>query len=85
MSADNVTPIRPKAAQKPPRRTRRKVENFTEIPSNMRLVQALHGVCEAAEASAESSGDQDLQIGLCTAAEILSKMLWESLTNTGVI
>jgi hypothetical protein len=86
MSADNVTPIRPQAARKPPRRTRRKPENFTGMPSHTRLVQALHGVCEAAEAnSAEPSGDQDLQVGLCTAAEILSRMLWESLTNTGVI
>jgi hypothetical protein len=49
MSTDNVTPIRPEASPKRPRRTRRKSENFATMPSNMRLIQALHGVCEAAE------------------------------------
>lgn len=85
MSDDNVTPIRPKAGPKPQRRTRRKSENFTAMPSDMRLIQALHGVCEAAEAESLEPTDPNIQVGLCTAAEILSRMLWESLTNTGVI
>jgi hypothetical protein len=85
-SADtNVTPIRPKAPQ-PPRKRRKPPENTTAMPSHLRLIQALHGVCEAAEAhTAESRPDPDVTIGLCTAAEILSRMLWESLTNTRVI
>jgi hypothetical protein len=84
MSADNVSPLRPEATAKPPRKTKRTSENFAEMPSNIRLLQALHGVSSAAEAeSVEPRGDEDVLIGLCTAAEILSKMLWESLTNTG--
>lgn len=58
------------------------IENVTPL----RLIQALHGVCEAAEThSAESRPDPDVMVGLATAAEILSRMLWESLANTGVI
>jgi hypothetical protein len=85
MNADNVTPIRPKAA-KPPRRRKPKVENTFDMPDHLRLIQALHGVCEAAEThSAESRPDPDVMVGLCTASEILSRMLWESLVNTGVV
>lgn len=85
MSADNVTPITD-ASEKPQRRTRArrpKGEDIFRMPSRLRLVQALHGVCQAAEDIAfESNSDNDTRARLATASAILAQMLDEHLTNT---
>ncbi len=85
MSADNVTPIRPHESTKArPRRARPKpglvLEDPPDGPCSMRVIQALHGVCQAAEQAADSR-DQDLQLDLATAAEILSLMLKERISG----
>ena len=83
MSADNVTPIRPPGGGTPKtpssersRKSKRflKLEERDDEPGSMRLIQALHGVCYAAERLAENS-DLTVALELGTAAEILSDML----------
>jgi hypothetical protein len=80
MSAD-VTPIRP---EKPHRRAKRpKVEDTFAMPSRLRIMQALHGVCQAAEDIAfDSNSDDDTRYRLATASAILAEMLDVHLTNT---
>lgn len=80
MSTDNVTPIR---ASAPKQRTPRKYSKFHLAqpdgePDNMRLIQALHGVCYAIENLSEGSA-VDVPLELGTAAEILSEMLQDRL------
>jgi len=88
MNTDNVTPIcggepptQPPARRRPGER--RKCPRFhlaepDDAPGNMRLIQALHGVCYAIEQLAEHG--PDAAIGLGTAAEILSEMLQDRIT-----
>jgi hypothetical protein len=86
MSTDNVSPIRPEAAK--PRRARRKrappPANTFDMPPDLLLVCALQAVCAAMD-NIDSLQELETQHGLATAAAILSKMVRESLTNTGVI
>jgi hypothetical protein len=85
MSADNVTPITglPEKSQRRPRAKRPKVENTFDMPSRLRLMQALRGVCRAAECIAlDSNADEDTRAQLATASSILSQMLDEHLMNT---
>ena len=49
-----------------------------EQPDNLRVIQALHGVCYAIEQLAEEHGPE-VAIQLGTAAEILSVMLQERI------
>jgi hypothetical protein len=91
-TTNNVTPIRPESEKKPrpPRRKRQPPVNTFEMPDNLRLVLALQGVCAAQERLMNYEVPMDLealevQDGLATAAAILSQMVRESLTNTGVI
>lgn len=53
-----------------------------EGPSTLRLIQALHGVCVAAEATAELDR-VDIALDLGTAAAILSDMVLERACNGG--
>lgn len=87
----NVTPIRsggnppPMGPKKSPGRRPRSRDRFMlddppDGPSCMRVIQALHGVCQAAEKLA-GAGDADLNIDLATAAEILSIILKERISN----
>jgi hypothetical protein len=75
----NVTPIGGAAGAGEPAAKARPCRRFHLAepdagPGNIRLIQALHGVCGAMEQLAEDS-DRDVSIGLGTAAEILSAML----------
>lgn len=87
----NVTPIR--SGQNPPlsetkesqprasrRQDRFALDDPSKGPSCTRVIQALHGVCQAAEELA-SSGDSHLETDLATAAEILSSMLKDRLSS----
>jgi hypothetical protein len=85
----NITPISPETEAKP-RRARRKREptapNTFDMPNNVRLTQALHGVCKAMEEMAiKDDRDFETSVGLATAAAILSQMVQESLTNQSII
>jgi len=80
MSTDNVTPIGGGNDRKPLKA--RKCSRFhlaepDAQPDNMRLIQALHGVCSAIEQLAETGPDAALELG--AAAEILSDMLQNRL------
>lgn len=83
MSADNVTPIGGGDRKLP---KARKCSRFylaapDDQPDNMRLIQALHGICHAIEQLATES-DIDAAVELGTAAEILSGMLQDRLNPT---
>ncbi len=79
MSTDNVTPIRSGDPEE------RQGDDNTG-PSTLRLMQAVQGVCSAAEGEAlQPSDDEERLSGLCTAAAILSRMLWEDLTDRRLI
>ncbi len=85
MSADNVTPIGglPEKPQRRPRAKRPKYQDTFHMPSRLRLMQALRGVCRAAEiCEFDSNADEDTRAQLATASSILSQMLDEHLTNT---
>ena len=45
----------------------------------MRLIQALHGICQAIEETAESQNVDSLELG--TAAEILATLLQDRITD----
>lgn len=86
MSADNVTPIRPKAGPQPggPRKPRRPrlpagitLRDPPEGPSSLHVFQALHGVCQACESTA--SDERVDALALATAARILADMLEERM------
>lgn len=85
MSADNVTPITgpSEKLRRRPGAKRTKYEDTFAMPSRLRLMQALRGVCQAAELVAfDSNADEDTRAQLATASAILSQMLDEHLTNT---
>jgi hypothetical protein len=63
---NNVTPIHDGC-------DRFHLEQPDDQPSNLRLIQAIRGVCWAIEQTAESSDNMSLELG--TAADILSEML----------
>ena len=80
MSADNVTPITGTAkAPKGQKCSRFHLQEPDDGPENMRLIQALHGVCSAIEQLAETGPDAALELG--TAAEILSGMLQDRIAT----
>jgi hypothetical protein len=91
MNADNVTPIRsgaepPSSEPTKPRRLRScprdrfMLDEPPDGPSTMRVIQALHGVCNAAEQLAESR-DPGVALELGTAAEILSTILQDRIVQ----
>jgi len=83
VSADNVTPIGGNGnGGKPPKKSkclRFHLAEPDDQPGNLRLIQALHGVCSAIERLAETGPDAALELG--TAAEILSGMLQDRLNE----
>ena len=86
----NITPIRSGESLKAPQPKRPRVRHSQprdrfplieppEGPSGMRLIQALHGVCQAIEETAESQNVDSLELG--TAAEILATLLQDRITD----
>ncbi|HEX5419641.1 MAG TPA: hypothetical protein VFY39_06555 [Gammaproteobacteria bacterium] len=90
MSTENVTPIRgggpPDSPSRPkPPAGAKKCHRFhlqqpDDGPDNLRLIQALHGVCYAIEQLGDENGSS-ISIELGTAAEILSLMLQERIES----
>jgi hypothetical protein len=77
MSKSNVTPISGPAARPSAPDGYTLLREPPDEPSCMRLIQALHGVCSAAEETAESAAVDQLE--LATAAGILTEMLQDRM------
>jgi hypothetical protein len=81
----NVTPIDGSASDGEPPATEHQCHRFhlaepDDAPENLRLIQALHGVCYAIE-RLSGDGDTYVPLELGTAAEILSAMLQERIES----